>query len=287
MDWFSAAVLTGPRLRLDALTIDDAEGYLNALGDPESAAAVTRHLSIGVPVSVDQARALIDAALADPGRVPYAQRLRETGQLLGTTSFYDIDPANRGIAIGHTWLAERYWRTGLNAESKLLMLRHAFDRLGAERVVWHTDNLNARSQRAIERLGAVKEGVLRHHRIRRDGSWRDTVTYSMLRDEWPAAKRRLATSLPLDIAHLDAEHRYVARFGGEQVGEIDYLPEGPVLYVTHTQTSPAWRHCGIAARLTEAALNDIRGRGLGVRAGCSYTRAFLAEHPEYAALTTP
>ena len=121
-----------------------------------------------------------------------SKRLRESGAFVGTTSFYEIDPAMRSLAIGHTWLARPYWRTGVNTESKLLMLSRAFDELGAERVVWHTDIRNVRSQAAIERLGASREGVLRHQRIRPDGSWRDTVQYSMLSAEWPEARRRLS-----------------------------------------------------------------------------------------------
>ena len=123
--------------------------------------------------------------------MPYVQRITETGELVGTTSFYEIDPVLRSIAIGHTWVARRFWRTGVNTESKLIMLSRAFEGLGAERVVWHTDIRNIRSQAAIERLGAQREGVLRHHRIRPDGWWRDTVQYSMLREEWPEAKARL------------------------------------------------------------------------------------------------
>jgi RimJ/RimL family protein N-acetyltransferase/predicted GNAT family acetyltransferase len=284
MDWFTPAILVGPRLRLDALTPDDAEGYLRALGDDAAAAEVTEHLSVAPPASVAAAEALIERALADPGRVPYAQRLRDTGEFVGTSSFYDIDPVNRAIAIGHTWLARPHWRTSLNSESKLLMMRFAFERLGAERVVWHTDDRNVRSQAAIERLGATREGVLRHHRIRRDGSWRDTVSYAMLAAEWPAAKHRLVDGLPLDVARLDAENRYVATFGAEQVAEINYLPQGRALFITHTGTTPSWRRCGIAARITRAALDDIRERGLQVRPGCSYTQRFLAEHPDYADL---
>ena len=113
----------------------------------------------------------------------------------GTSSYYDIVPAVRTIAIGHTWLGRRWWRTGHNTESKLLMLTHAFDTLGAARVVWHTDIHNARSQAAIARLGATREGELRKHRIRRDGSWRTTVQYSMTDDDWPAARERLADRL--------------------------------------------------------------------------------------------
>jgi N-acetyltransferase len=284
VDWFAAADLAGPGLRLDALRLDDAEEFLAALGDASSAAAVTEHLSFPPPRSAAEARALIEKAISDPGRVPYAQRLRASGEFVGTTSCYDLDVANRALAIGHTWLGQRYWRSGLNAESKLLLLRHAYERLGAERVVWQTDARNVRSQAAIERLGAVREGVLRHHRLRPDGRWRDTVTYSMLREEWPIAKRRLVERLPLEIQRIDDQNRYVARFGVQNVAEIDYIPQGTVLYVTHTGTDPSWRHCGIAARITGAALEDVRARGLRVRAGCSYTRHYLQQHPEHADL---
>ena len=114
---------------------------------------------------------------------------------MGTTSFYEIQPSVRALAIGHTWVARPYWRTFVNTASKLIMLGRAFDGLGAERVVWHTDIRNTRSQVAIARLGAVREGVLRHHRIRRDGSWRDTVQFSLLRVAWPETRRRLRSRL--------------------------------------------------------------------------------------------
>jgi RimJ/RimL family protein N-acetyltransferase len=141
------------------------------------------------------ARRIITAALTTADQLAFAQRLAGTGQLVGTTSFYEIDPGRSAVAIGHTWLARPYWRTGLNTESKLLMLRHAFETLQAERVVWHTDIRNLRSQAAIERLGATREGVLRHHRRRPDGSLRDTVQYSMVRQEWADARARLVAAL--------------------------------------------------------------------------------------------
>jgi RimJ/RimL family protein N-acetyltransferase len=118
-----------------------------------------------------------------------------TGEVAGTTSLYDVAPATRTLAIGHTWLGARWWRRGHNTESKLLLLRYAFDTLGAARVVWHTDINNVRSQDAIARLGATREGELRKHRIRRDGSWRTTVQYSMTDDDWPEAKNKLETRL--------------------------------------------------------------------------------------------
>ncbi|GAB3766082.1 GNAT family N-acetyltransferase [Microlunatus parietis] len=192
--WFDPVPLTGRMLRLEPLTEADADDYAAALGDPATAAEVVAHMSFLPPTSRADIVKIIAAATADPGRIAYAQRLRDTGEFVGTTSFYEITPNVRALAIGHTWIGRRHWRTGVNTDSKLIMLGRAFDELGAERVVWHTDIRNTRSQAAIERLGATKEGVLRHHRIRPDGSWRDTVQYSMLSTEWPAVRQRLEES---------------------------------------------------------------------------------------------
>jgi N-acetyltransferase len=194
-NWHQPVTLTGPTLVLTPLRLADAPEFLAALGPPEVAAEVLRNMSYGPPADLAATRAVIAADLADPDRLPYTQRIGATGELVGTTSFYEIDPAARSVAIGHTWLARAHWRTRVNSESKLIMLTRAFSELGAERVVWHTDVRNTRSQAAIERLGATREGVLRHHRIRRDGSWRDTVQYSMLSADWPAAKSRLAAAI--------------------------------------------------------------------------------------------
>jgi RimJ/RimL family protein N-acetyltransferase len=150
------------------------------------------------PASIEDAGQQIAAGLAARARgerFPYAQLDAHTGELIGTTSLYDIVPAVRTLGIGHTWLGTRWRRTGHNTDSKLLLLTYAFDTLGAARVVWHTDINNTRSQNAIARLGAVREGELRKHRIRRDGSWRTTVQYSMTDDDWPAARERLRARL--------------------------------------------------------------------------------------------
>ena len=192
MSWTAPVTLTGDRLTLTPLRLGDAADFVRALGGPEEAATVTAHLSYRSP-DLPGARRILATLLTTPGQLPFAQRLTEGGELVGTTSFYEVDEARRSLAIGHTWLAQRCWRTGLNTESKLLMLGHAFDVLGAERVVWHTDIRNLRSQAAIERLGATREGVLRHHRRRPDGSLRDTVQYAMVAPEWPAARERLTT----------------------------------------------------------------------------------------------
>jgi len=197
--WYELPVLTGSLIRLEPLTLAHAEGYL-AVGQNED---VFRWLNTpgsttGAPRTIDDARADIHAALdaaARRERFALAQFDAKTGEFAGTSSYYDVLPAARSISIGHTWLGRQWWRTGHNTDSKLLMLTHAFDTLGAARVVWHTDIFNERSQRAIERLGATREGELRKHRIRRDGSWRTTVQYSMTDDDWPAVRERLTASL--------------------------------------------------------------------------------------------
>ena len=194
-DWHEPLQLQGFGLTLSPLRLADAADFLAALGPPETAAEVLAHLTYGPPADVAEATKIISAAVADQDRVAYAQRLTDTGELVGTTSYYDIDESLRTLAIGHTWIARRQWRTFVNTASKLIMMGHAFDDLGVERLVWHTDIRNTRSQAAIARLGATREGVLRHHRIRRDGSWRDTVQFSMLSAEWPSARRRLSANL--------------------------------------------------------------------------------------------
>jgi RimJ/RimL family protein N-acetyltransferase len=142
--------------------------------------------------------AIVDGALRAyhrGERVPWALRHARTGEVIGTTSYYEVDETRRSLAIGYTFLGRPWWRTGINTEAKLLLLTRAFDELGAVRVLWHTDIRNERSQRAIERLGAQREGVLRRHRQRPDGSWRDTVQYSMTIDEWPTTQIRLREML--------------------------------------------------------------------------------------------
>ncbi|HEY5786992.1 MAG TPA: GNAT family protein [Microlunatus sp.] len=195
--WHEPLQLQGYGLTLTPLGSDDAVDFLTALGSPEEAAEVLAHLTYPAPVDVEGATKIITSIVNDHDRLAYAQRLTATGELVGTTSYYEINPSLRALAIGHTWVARRHWRTFVNTASKLILLGRAFDGLGAERVVWHTDIRNVRSQAAIARLGAVREGELRHHRIRRDGSWRDTVQFSMLSAEWPAARGRL-------LAHLQS-----------------------------------------------------------------------------------
>ncbi len=123
--------------------------------------------------------------------VPFAVVLQETGRAVGMTRYMDIRPAHRGLEIGGTWYGAAYQRTAVNTECKFLLLRHAFETLGCIRVQLKTDARNERSQRAIERIGAKREGVLRQHVIMPDGYLRDTIYYSILDSEWPQVKAHL------------------------------------------------------------------------------------------------
>ncbi|MBA2965192.1 MULTISPECIES: GNAT family N-acetyltransferase [Ramlibacter] len=178
---------TGP-VRLVPL----AHGHVAGL---EAAAAdgqlwTVRVTSVPAP---GETAAYVEAALrgqADGHMLPFAV-LDADGTVLGTTRYHDIVPAVERLEIGYTWYARRAQRTAVNTTCKLLLLTHAFESLGARLVGWRTDNFNFRSQRAIERLGARRDGVLRHHALRRDGTVRDTVMYSLAAGEWPEVKAHL------------------------------------------------------------------------------------------------
>lgn len=189
-EWFDRPELSGDVVRLVPLRADHAAGVLAAADDD----AVFDWLSFDRPRDLAAAEALVESYLTNADSIVWAQIDNKSNQIAGLTTYYDIVPELRTVAIGSTWLGHAYWRTGLNTEAKLLLMTRAFETLNAARVVWHTDINNSRSQTAIERLGGQREGVLRKHRIRPDGSWRDTVTYSMLDDEWPAAKRALTAA---------------------------------------------------------------------------------------------
>jgi RimJ/RimL family protein N-acetyltransferase len=133
--------------------------------------------------------------VAERRYVAWATVDRATGRAVGSTRFGDISPTDGRVEIGWTWIAPSHQRTAVNSEAKLLQLRYAFDELGATRVALKTDGRNLRSQAAIERLGAIREGVLRRHMRLPDGFIRDTVYFSILSDEWPAVKARLEERL--------------------------------------------------------------------------------------------
>ena len=131
----------------------------------------------------------IEEALASADRIPFAVIV--DGRAVGTTSYADIDLSVGGLEIGYTWYTPSLWATSVNPECKLLLLGHAFDDLGAERVLLKTDALNTRSQAAIRKLGASYDGTLRHARRRPDGTIRDSAYFSLLATEWPAAREAL------------------------------------------------------------------------------------------------
>ncbi|MFF5226723.1 bifunctional pyridoxamine 5'-phosphate oxidase family protein/GNAT family N-acetyltransferase [Dactylosporangium sp. NPDC000521] len=189
--WLGAPTLRGRHVVLEPLDHVHTEGLFAALDNAE----VWTHLTVARPATAAEMAAIVDVAIKDPTRIPFVQRDPSTGEILGSTSYYAIDEARRSIAIGHTMLGRPHWRTAINTESKLLLMAHAFETLGAIRLEWHTDIRNERSQQAIVRLGAEREGVLRAHRQRPDGSWRDTACFAMLADEWPAARERLTAAL--------------------------------------------------------------------------------------------
>ena len=138
-----------------------------------------------------ETRAYIETALQTGNRLAFAVTQADSGEVLGTSSYHDIVPAIQRVEIGYTWYAARCQRTHVNTTCKLLMLTHAFETLACHVVGWRTDNFNHASQRAIERLGARKDGVIRGHALRRDGTIRDTVMYSLRSGEWPEVKAQL------------------------------------------------------------------------------------------------
>ena len=142
-----------------------------------------------------QTRQYIEDALATGNRFAFAVLDAASGDVLGSTSFHDILPTVKRVEIGYTWYARSCQRSHVNTTCKLLMMSHAFETLGCHVVGWRTDNFNFASQAAIERLGARKDGVIRGHALRRDGTIRDTVMYSLRSGEWPEVKAQLIHSL--------------------------------------------------------------------------------------------
>jgi len=143
----------------------------------------------------DAVEAYIDAALRmreDLGALPFAVRDNANDEIVGCTRYFNVDAANRRLEIGHTWYATRAQRTAINTECKLLLLTHAFERLKCIAVEFRTHWFNRASREAIARLGAKQDGILRNHQIAVDGSFRDTVVFSIIESEWPAVKRHLA-----------------------------------------------------------------------------------------------
>ena len=182
-------VLSGHGVVLEPLSPAHVDDLLPVAADPE----VWRFLSLPQPRDRAAMADLVDAAVAEPGRVAWAAVV--DGRAVGSTSYLDVDLAVGGLEVGWTWYARSVWATRVNPACKLLLLAHAFDDLGAERVTLKLDARNTRSFRAVERLGARYDGTLRHHRLRPDGSVRDSAYFSVLAAEWPAVRAGLEQRL--------------------------------------------------------------------------------------------
>jgi len=189
MAFVEPVVLSERGVRLEPLELRHEPGLRAAAADGEL--WTLRVTSVPEP---DQTREYVETALRmreDGQRFAFAVIDEASDAVLGSTSYHDILPAVKRVEIGYTWYARRAQRSHVNTTCKLLMMGHAFDTLGCHVVGWRTDNYNFASQQAIERLGAKKDGVIRGHALRRDGTIRDTVMYSMRSGEWPEARAQL------------------------------------------------------------------------------------------------
>ncbi len=187
------AVLEGRGIRLEPLTEAHHDGLAAAAADGR----LWELWFTSVPAP-DGVHGYIADALAGQKQghmLPWAVRDLESGAVIGSTRYHDIVPAIDRVEIGYTWYAQSRQRTAVNSTCKLLLLEHAFDTLGCQVVGLRTDNFNFRSQRAIEALGAKRDGVIRHHLPRRDGTARDTFMYSILASEWRDVRRHLELRL--------------------------------------------------------------------------------------------
>lgn len=176
-------------VRLVPLELAHEEGLRAAAADGE-----LWNLRVTSVPAPDETRAYIESALklrAEGSRLAFAVLDESSGRVLGSTSFHDILPVVKRVEIGFTWYAKSVQRTHVNTTCKLMLLTHAFETLGCRVVGWRTDNFNFASQAAIERLGAKKDGVIRGQALRRDGTIRDTVMYSLAQGEWPETKAQL------------------------------------------------------------------------------------------------
>ncbi len=182
--------LTGRVVRLEPLT----EAHVPALTAAGAAESIWRYTVYGAMLGEAAMRAWVQDRLREQAAgtdLPFAVVHAATGRVIGATRFMELEPRHRKLEIGGTWYAVAFQRTAVNTECKYLLLRHAFEVWDCVRVQLKTDLRNTRSQRAIERLGAVREGVLRNHLILPDGTLRHSVYYSLLPEEWPAVRTRL------------------------------------------------------------------------------------------------
>lgn len=186
--WVTPVVLEGGGLRLEPMSQEHAHGLYNR----GRMTADWAYLPRACFVDMADTRQWIDEALEDPAALPFVILETTKNKVVGSTRYLHIRPQHRSLEIGWTWLGHEWQRTEVNTQVKTLLLTHAFERLGCIRVEFKTDARNLRSQRALERIGATREGVLRQHMIVQGGHYRDSVYFSVIDSEWPEVKGRLA-----------------------------------------------------------------------------------------------
>ena len=187
MNWAEPVILSGKLVRLEPMT----EAHIPALVKIGVGQDFWRYMLYGEMKTDADIRNWVLDILSRKGDVPFVVIHLPSGCVAGATRYMNVIPRDRGLEIGGTWYGTEFQRTGVNTESKYLLLKHAFETLGAIRVQLKTDSRNLPSQRAIERIGGVKEGVLRNHMILLDGTIRDSVYYSILDSEWQGVRERL------------------------------------------------------------------------------------------------
>lgn len=192
--WIKRVTLQGRHVRLESL----GEKHIAGLAEIGKGQDFWKYMLYGEMKAETDFRRFVTELLAREEKgtdLPFAVIHLASGRIAGSTRYLNIDPPNRGLEVGGTWYGLDFQRTAVNTECKYLLLTHAFETLKAIRVQIKTDSLNVRSQQAIERIGAVKEGVLRNHMILSDGRIRDSVFYSILDNEWAGVKKKLEEML--------------------------------------------------------------------------------------------
>lgn len=176
-------------VKLKPLELSDLQEILETGSYPE----IWSHMSTTIEKKEDVNNFVENALRAKDEKTefPFVIVDKQSGDIIGSTRFMDIDDKHQRLEIGYTWLTPAYWRTAINTNCKYLLLQHCFEHLHLQRVQIKTDHDNIRSQKAIERIGATKEGILRNHMIRKDGTTRHTVMYSITIEEWPQVKKHL------------------------------------------------------------------------------------------------
>lgn len=186
-------ILENDVVQLRLIAHEDVKGILEAAKDP----TIWVHMSDTLLTEEAVLQYVENAVREHESDQAYKLMIicKETGKIIGSTTLFDISLQHKRLEIGYTWITPAYWRTNINTNCKYLLLTYCFEQLGLQRVQIKTDHENIRSQKAIERLGATKEGILRNHMIRKNGTIRHTVMYSIVQEEWPEVKEHFEKNL--------------------------------------------------------------------------------------------